>query len=97
MAHSMTKEETLINLLTQVNDRLEEQKLLQKVIFTFEEACKYLDFQASYLYKLTSGRLIPHFCPSGKKLYFKRTELDEWLLQNRVPTTSEIKSKSFLK
>ena len=93
----MSKEELLIDLLTQMNDRLEENNLLQKPILTFEEACKYLNLQSSFLYKLTSRRQISHFCPGGKKLYFKRDELDAWLLQNRVPTVNEIKSKSFLK
>lgn len=33
------------------------------------------------LYKLTSKGDIPYFKPNGKKLYFKRTELDEWRTQ----------------
>ena len=26
---------------------------------------------------------VPHFCPQGKKLYFRRDELDIWLQRNR--------------
>ncbi|TKK71451.1 helix-turn-helix domain-containing protein [Ilyomonas limi] len=51
--------------------------ILQKEILTFEEACIYLGRSASSMYKLTSARLIPHYVPTGKLIYFKRTELDE--------------------
>jgi hypothetical protein len=42
------------------------------------------------LYKLTSTKHIPHFCPQGKKLYFKREELDTWLQRNRKAAKNEI-------
>jgi hypothetical protein len=42
------------------------------------------------LYKLTSTKHIPHFCPQGKKLYFKREELDTWLQRNRKSAADEI-------
>lgn len=44
------------------------------------------------MYKLTSQKLIPHFCPQGKKLYFKREELDHWLLRNRQDSSDEIET-----
>lgn len=69
---------------------LQEQNLLRKDVLNFNEACAYLDISASHLYKLTSQKLIPHFCPQGKKLYFKRLELDEWLLRNRQTSSDEI-------
>ncbi|MEI8049184.1 MAG: helix-turn-helix domain-containing protein, partial [Bacteroidota bacterium] len=47
----------------------------------------------SHLYKLTSTRQIPHFCPQGKKLYFNRTELDAWLQRNRQSTNEEIEQE----
>ena len=39
---------------------------------------------------MTSSKSIPHFCPQGKKLYFKRVELDEWLMRNRQSSADEI-------
>ena len=68
--------------------------VLQKEILTFEEACMYLGRSASSMYKLTSGRLIPHYVPSGKLIYFKRTELDEWVLQNKRRSLEEIEWES---
>ena len=61
---------------------------------TFLEACQYLDFSKSYLYKLTSKNLIPHYKPNGKKVYFSKQDLDAWLLRNPIRTASEIDVKA---
>ena len=49
-----------------------------------EAACDYLGITESHMYKLTSGGKIPHYKPTGKLIYFSRSELDDWLLHNRV-------------
>ena len=61
-----------------------------KTILTLEEVAKYTNYSKSYIYKLTSRREIPCYKPNGKQLYFKRTEIDEWLLTNRNKTNQEI-------
>ena len=63
---------------------------LNKEIYNFNEACAFLDYSKSYLYKLTYSRQIEHYKPNGKKLYFKRSDLEAWLLRNRVKTADEI-------
>ena len=67
---------------------------LNRDIFNFNDACTFLDYSKSYLYKLTHSRQIPHFKPNGKKLYFKRRDLEEWLLRNRVKTADEIEQEA---
>ena len=67
---------------------------LNKEIFNFNDACQFLDYSKSYLYKLTHSRQIPHYKPNGKKLYFKRSDLEAWLLRNRVKTASEIEQEA---
>lgn len=64
--------------------------MLQKEVLNFNEAAEYLELSVSHLYRLTSTKQIPHFCPQGKKLYFNRQELDAWLQRNRQTTTDEI-------
>ncbi|HSH67953.1 MAG TPA: helix-turn-helix domain-containing protein [Bacteroidia bacterium] len=49
----------------------------------FKEACAYLGFAPSYLYKLTYRKIIPHYKPSGKMLFFSKADLDEWIFKNR--------------
>lgn len=77
--------------------RLEElviaHQALSKKILSFKEACDYLSLSESHLYKLTSSRSIPHYCPQGKKLYFNRHELDDWLLRNRLSTEDELEDR----
>ena len=85
----MEQENLILNKLTEIANKLDEQNLLQKTVLNFNEACTYLDVSPSHLYKLTSTKHIPHFCPQGKKLYFRREELDAWLQRNRQPTAEE--------
>jgi excisionase family DNA binding protein len=72
----------ILEKLSQIEQKLTEQNLLQKTVLNFNEPCTYLEISPSHLYKLTSPRQIPHFCPQGKKLYFNRQKLDEWLQRN---------------
>ena len=82
-------QDLLLTKLEKIQADISELKLLKKDVLSFKEACEYLQVSASNLYKLTCKNLIPHFCPMGKKLYFKRTELDEWLLRNRKSESDE--------
>jgi len=72
----MANDNLILDKLTEISNKLDEQYLLQKAVLNFKETCKYLDLSPSHLYKLTSTKHIPHFCPQGKKLYFKREDLD---------------------
>ena len=74
----MSNEILILEKLEKLEQRIGEQNLLMKEVLNFNDACNYLDISASHLYKLTSQKSIPHFCPQGKKLYFNRAELDEW-------------------
>ena len=47
---------------------LENLVFLSKNVLSFDEASKFLNLSKSYLYKLTSGNLIPHYKPQGKML-----------------------------
>lgn len=79
----MANEDLILGKLTEIVNKLDEQNLLQKAFLKFNEACKYLDLSPSQLKKLADTKQIPHFCPLGKKIYFKRRDLDIWLHSNR--------------
>lgn len=55
-----------------------------KTVLTAHEACEYMGITESHLYKLTSTGRIPCYKPTGKLVYFDRSELDDWLLRNRI-------------
>ena len=84
----------IIKKLSSIEQRIIEQNLLQKEIINFAEACLYLDLSSSHLYKLTSANAVPCYCPQGKKLYFRRAELDLWLTSRRNATANEIEQQA---
>jgi excisionase family DNA binding protein len=67
-------------------------KQYNEEILSLNEAAKLLCASKSFMYKMTSQKLIPHFIPSGKKIYFKKSDLENWLLKNRIPPTSELET-----
>lgn len=73
---------------------LENLVLHSKNVLSFEEASRFLNLSKSYLYKLTSGNLIPHYKPQGKMLYFEKTELETWLRQNPVKTRAQTEAEA---
>lgn len=84
----------LIDRLEKIERLLESQNLLQKEVLNLNDAALYLELSASHLYRLTSTGCIPYYKPNGKKLYFKRLELDQWLLRNRSTTKEEIETQA---
>ena len=71
-------------------EELENLMYLSKNVLSFEEASRFLNLSKSYLYKLTSAGVIPHYKPQGKMIYFEKTALEEWLRQNPVKTQEQI-------
>ena len=59
-----------------------------------KEAAEFLDFSRSYLYRLTSQGRVPHYKPEGKRVYFDRAELVDWLKRNRNRTQEETEEKA---
>jgi excisionase family DNA binding protein len=70
------------NKLDEVLAHVVESSNNQKQIFNVLEAAKYLSLSPAYLYRLTCRRLIAHYKP-GKKIYFKKDDLDAWMLRNK--------------
>jgi excisionase family DNA binding protein len=88
MTHYIEKE------LTEIKELLLNRVLPSKEILNLTEASAYAGISKSYMYKLTSSRQIPFYRPATKLIFFKRTELDAWLLQNRLSTTTEMSNLS---
>ena len=65
-----------------------------KEALTTQEAAQYLGMEVSTLYKKTMQNEIPCYSPYGKRLYFKRTELEKWMLQNRHATNEEMQAEA---
>src|ERR1035438_4707617 len=61
----------------------------QDKIFSIKEASSFLNLAQQTLYGFTSKRAIP-FLKRGKKLYFKKIELENWLLEGKRKSKDEI-------
>ncbi len=62
-------------------------------VLNLNQAAEYVSLSKSAIYKKTSERNIPHF-KQGKKLYFKRSELDDWLTTLKISTNAEIEKQA---
>lgn len=89
-----TELSTISEQLIQLNQKFDDHYSTIKEVLNFKEACIHIDVSSSHMYKLTSRKKIPHYCPQGGRLYFKRSELDEWLLRNRIGTQDEIEKQA---
>ena len=88
----MENSNIILNKLTAIESLLEEAN--QTKPLTIQETAKFLNLSQSHLYKLTSERKIPHFKPSGKKIYFDKSELVQWLKRNPARTREETEEKA---
>src|SRR5690554_724302 len=89
----MTTNESVLKRLDNIERMLIEQSLASKEILNLTEAAVFLNISHSHLYKLTSGKKIAHFCPQGKKLYFKREDLTNWLLRNKQEEEESVQER----
>lgn len=83
------------NLLSTLHD-IRSLLASRKPVLTFEEACAYTGMSSSYMYKLTSSKLIPHSKPQGKMIYFDRQDLENWMLKNPIKTESQLETAAAL-
>ncbi len=58
-----------------------------------KDLSEYLKLSVSAIYKLTSTSEIPHY-KSGKRLYFKKEEIDEWIFSKRIKTRDDIENEA---
>lgn len=87
-------EATAINEINVKLDRIERLTLLAaKPVLDIQEAALFTGFSLGHLYRLTSNKEIPHY-KKDRKLYFKKSELEEWMLDNRILTNQEIDAQA---
>lgn len=65
-----------------------------KEVLTVDECAAYMGYTKNHMYRLTSQRAIPFYKPMGGTIYFRKSEIEDWLLRNRQATEAEINSKA---
>jgi excisionase family DNA binding protein len=75
-----------------------EKLLLQKdkPFMNIDEASEYLQLSKQTLYAYTSKNVIPYYKMQGRRVYFKKEELDNFVLDknSRLSSQEEIESKA---
>jgi excisionase family DNA binding protein len=71
------------------------QIIAHKEILSFKEALIYLDVSESFLYKLTSKNAIEFTKPNGGKIYFRKSDLDNWMLQSKSKSSRVLEEDVF--
>ena len=86
--------DTTLQDLSNKLDQIAELTLIgSKTVLNIEEAALFTGLSVGHIYRLTSGKKIPHF-KKQRKLYFKKAELEAWMLDTKILTDDEIQSKA---
>lgn len=82
--------EKLIQRINELQNQILESNLCRKNILSLNEAAKYLGISKSTLYKINLYSGIPFTKPAQKLIYYKREDLDAWMLKNYTDNLSGI-------
>lgn len=78
-----------------IYDRLDEMErrimTTSDVFMNVRQTAEYLGFRPSYVYKLSHYRIIPFYKPTRKKLFFKKSDIDTWIMSKKKNSISEVK------
>lgn len=66
-----------------------------KNVLNVEDLALLTGLSKSHIYKLVWAKKIPYYKNEGGKLtFFKKSEIEEWLCANRVPTMAEVEQQA---
>ena len=94
--------ELILEKLNAIENLLKHQKGIEPIItttqtlkdvLTMNEAADFLCQSKSSLYKKTADWTIPHY-KIGGTLFFKRSELFEWIEKHKIKTRDEIEQEA---
>jgi excisionase family DNA binding protein len=77
-----------------VNNNITAPTYYFKEPLSVGEASEYTGLSVGTLYILTHEKRIPFYKPLGKKIYFKRTELDGFMFRNKKYADYEVSEKA---
>ncbi|WP_407483514.1 helix-turn-helix domain-containing protein [Elizabethkingia anophelis] len=65
---------------------------MKNSFLSFKEALLFMDLSASTLYKMTSESRITFYKPNNGKIYFKREDLESWMMRNERKSLEAMES-----
>jgi excisionase family DNA binding protein len=96
---TFASKEAVMSELEMLRNEIRELKTIsligQKEVLDIDEASMLTGLSKQTLYSMCRDRAIPHYkSKGGKKSYFKKSELTEWMLDTKVSTAQTIDSTS---
>jgi excisionase family DNA binding protein len=76
--------------ILEIKEFIVKQTLVNKEIMSLSEAAIYMNISKSLLYKKTCGRKITFYRPGAKIIFFKRADLDAWMLSKKESSIGEL-------
>ncbi len=83
-----------INSNTLLVSKLKSEINNSKRILNVDELSEYIGFSKSYIYKLVARNEIAYSKPLGKKLFFDKRKIDDWLMQKSSISKQDIQQKA---
>jgi excisionase family DNA binding protein len=82
-------------VLERLESKVTELQQAQDVWLTLPEAASYLKISHSTAYKWSAAKRIPgSFRPTGKRLYFSKRALDEFIRSKPITTSEELEREA---
>ena len=78
--------------ISQRLEKLEKAAALSKNVLSIDEVALLTGYSVKYLRLLISKRDIPYY-RRGNRLFFCRSEVEGWMMGQRVPTNEEVMLK----
>lgn len=76
-------------------DRIEQYSMIAaKSMLNIKEAAFILGMSVEGVKMNVRKRIIPCYKPNENRLYFKKCELEDWMMQNRCKSMAEIESEA---
>ncbi len=86
-------ESTIPNEIKSLKSQTKTLNLSTREILNVDEAIAFLQLSRSCLYKKTSQKQIPYYKPPGcKRIYFRKVDLENWILNSKVDSVMETES-----
>lgn len=85
----MDIDEMYLKLETKIERDFQSLVIQKKEILTVDDVSVILDLSTSQIYKLTMLGEIKFYKPHGKKIYFKRSDIDDWVFKDSEINPSE--------
>ena len=85
---------TLVLSLKEHFSNAKQTPIERNELLSSKDAAKYLDISISHLYFLTHAKQIPFYKPNGKRVYFRKPELDLWISETKRQSHSELDKRA---